>query len=301
MARNFLDVSGALDIARLIKGLKSLTSLDVSDTGICGFRIIRHNIIGNLNLQGAYSIFEAISTSITLKQINLSNNYLGGVHTDEITLKQYDFGCETIQALCKALQLSSSLINVNILGNCTYIVADKVNELKVLLNDIYESKNHPFTLCDIQVNKVSNLDSSFRITSTLDLWLIFKEICYLSTLGQHRVSGWNLAGNANLEEISFVDILRRVPPTITALSLAKNQLSQVSAGVLSEYIRSPNECFLRELDLEGNSTLLSSGTSILMSALKVNSTLRSLSLADCGIGYDGAKSIGDMLQSNEVG
>ena len=80
------------------------------------------------------------------------------------------------------------------------------------------------------------------------------------------------------------------------IGLADKGLTAHDATVVAEILKSNTS--VTEVDLKGNKEIGDEGAKALAEALKVNATVKTLWLNDCGIGDDGAAALAEALRSN---
>ncbi|CAE7210314.1 NLRC3 [Symbiodinium necroappetens] len=272
LENNDIGVEGCKAICEALKSNSTLTSI---------------NLHGNrIDVEGCKAMGEALKCNSTLASINLADCHIG------------DEGAE---AICEALKCNSTLTSINLEGN---VIGDEGAEAiceALETNSTLTSIN----LADCYIGYVGAEAICEALKTNSTLTIISLAECYIDDEGGKAICE-ALKSNSTLTSISLenngiskqvlAEIKTRCPPN-EAPEAAKAWTGRVRI-----------EDLVKRLNVLCNPSKLSFGSSPLdvetvqaiCEALKCNSTLASINLADCQIGDEGAEVIGEALKTNST-
>jgi len=107
-----LSASDALDVAELLKGSNSLTSLNLSSNELCGVSINKQSLKweGTYTADGITAISGALKGNTSLTTLVLSSNQLCGIYGDG----DGEYDATGIKAITDALCINNSLTSVDV-------------------------------------------------------------------------------------------------------------------------------------------------------------------------------------------
>ena len=321
-----LGVASTIVIASLISvNSGSLTSLDLSDTQLCG---VTSWGSGTYTTEGITAIADALRVNGSLTSLDVRSNYIAGngaaqlsaavlgnlkiemfneipikkMRANSITeldLKEKRLGVEGGMVVAGLLPVMGSLTVANLLGN------GLDEESTKMLAEVAKQKG--ISLCGIRRDQTT-ADFSYQKLKPPDAILLASDLSRAGVTGSltslnlasNRLCGLEFRGNGTYtaEGITAISDAMRVNGSLTSLDLRSNIIMDEGVSAVCEAIQSNKETKLTSLNFRKN-YIGPVGANAVAAMVVVTGALTRLVLKDNNIGPQGAKYLSEALKTNK--
>ena len=329
LAKNNLQTTGIVNIARIIKGISYLTVLDISynqidaDAATDIAAIVKHNcklqtlsLAGNnLQAQGIAKISIALQKITSLLLLDISSNKINADAAPDIAaafsfntmlrklnISRNELKADGIITIARTLKDLSTMLIFDISNNV--ISTEAASEIATLLSHNSKLQELYLNETDLQTEGATQIAQGLKHTSTLTVFSVsnncfsYEAVRYIASAISHNndLQELRLDGN-NLQAKGVIEIAKSLKSTksLTVFSISNNSINTEAAdeiaAVLSHNIK------LQELYLHGNN-LQTRGAIKIAQGLKCTLTLTKLNISGNNISFEAANEIAAVLSGS---